>query len=245
MISSAPAMTWLLVTITPEGSTTKPEPSEWTVDRCGAALFARPGPLKGNSSKGEPGGLALACPAHPLSGLLSGSACVVEILTTAGTSVSARSAKEPGGTRVSAAGACVSAGGAWVSAVATGVATCGAGALSACGAACRSAPGRPSRAAQATGKRRRRRRHRATRLAVKARAAGGAGTEQLKSSDVFPASPRPRYRRSRPNVCLGPTPARIRWEQAGATGVPFRLQRVLAISHQHLYRRTCASPEPA
>jgi len=103
VISSASAMTWLLVTTRPDGSMMKPEPSE--VARRGAASGCCPrGMLRSrkslkNSSKGEPGGNC------GISGRCRSafSVCVVEMLTTAGNSFAARS-ENPSGPALAKAG---------------------------------------------------------------------------------------------------------------------------------------------
>ena len=93
-ISSASAMTWLLVTTMPcAASMTKPEPSDWT--------WRWPPPpsrsLKNSSKKswnGDPSGACgngtVPCPSVPLI------FCEVEMLTTASSRPSARSATEAG-----------------------------------------------------------------------------------------------------------------------------------------------------
>ena len=89
LISSASAMTWLLVTTSPEASMMKPEPSELT--RRGARS-ASPCPrrfLKNsskNSSIGEPGGRSGILP------MRASTFCEVEMLTTASITCSATSA---------------------------------------------------------------------------------------------------------------------------------------------------------
>ncbi|MGY3104639.1 hypothetical protein ACVW0I_006218 [Bradyrhizobium sp. LM6.11] len=108
LISSASAMTWLLVTTTPDVSMMKPLPSELVLR--GAGLFSPPllpppGPLRflkkssKNSSKGEPGGscgMALLPPPP-----LASTVCEVEMLTTASITFSATSAM-PSGPRAEA-----------------------------------------------------------------------------------------------------------------------------------------------
>ncbi len=90
--SLAPSMTWLLVTTMPEGSITKPEPSE--LERCGwpsPFCWRRRFRYSSNmSSSGEPGG------SFGMSTAFSSTTWVAEILTTAGVTVWARSAKESG-----------------------------------------------------------------------------------------------------------------------------------------------------
>src|SRR5215469_2050983 len=82
VICSALAITWLFVTMSPEGSVTKPEPSE--AGR-GNVEFGAPGapfsPKKSrkNSSSGEPGG---SCASGFDFGFGAALACVVEMFTT-------------------------------------------------------------------------------------------------------------------------------------------------------------------
>ena len=91
LTSSASAMTWLLVTIRPDGSMMKPEPSELT-RRGGSPPCGPFWPrwfLKNsskNSSNGEPGG---SC---GMVLLLISTVCLVETLTTASMTCSATSA---------------------------------------------------------------------------------------------------------------------------------------------------------
>ncbi len=92
-ISSAPSMTWLLVTMYPSSEITKPEPSAF--DRCGPrGASGLPKRLK-KSSKGDPSG-TIGPPSV-------GVAIVVDVvmLTTAGLTFSARSANESGAARAS------------------------------------------------------------------------------------------------------------------------------------------------
>mmetsp|Transcript_46487 Transcript_46487/g.64595 ORF Transcript_46487/g.64595 Transcript_46487/m.64595 type:complete len:228 (-) Transcript_46487:96-779(-) len=97
VISSASAITWLLVTTMPAASMMKPEPSD-----CARRGRSGRGWLRSkNSSKkslnGEPGGNC------GMSGLrLESTVCVVAMLTTAGESWAARSAKLSGGAFASA-----------------------------------------------------------------------------------------------------------------------------------------------
>ena len=92
-ISSALSITWWLVTMMPEGSTMKPEPSD--VARRGGASWRSPGSLsknfRKNSSNGEPGGNCGRSGERCRS-----TVCRVEILTTAGSAFSASSAKLSG-----------------------------------------------------------------------------------------------------------------------------------------------------
>src|SRR5271155_1080561 len=94
VICSALAITWLLVTIRPEGSMIKPEPRDATG---GANPLGPPGvpfsPRKSwkNWSSGEPG--AGACPWGASFGRPATPAWVVEMLTTTPSSRAARSAK--------------------------------------------------------------------------------------------------------------------------------------------------------
>src|SRR5438876_3353339 len=87
----------------PAGSITKPEPSEVALRGCASGRspclpFLSKKSLK-NSSNGEPGGNC-GRPGTACSRCLSGlTVCVVEILTTAGTSFSARSANPSGAGR--------------------------------------------------------------------------------------------------------------------------------------------------
>src|SRR5579885_927745 len=85
--------------MSPDGSTTKPDPRECTRGRCAEAPSSRP--PKKKSSSGEPGGSS-GVPGPFFSALFSGSAWVVEMLTTAGTSLSASSAKDSGRARACA-----------------------------------------------------------------------------------------------------------------------------------------------
>ena len=88
MISSASSMTWLLVTTKPEGSITKPEPSELTVR---GPRWLRSKKSRNMSPKGAPGGISgISAPGSP-------TVWRVEMLTTAGDRRSARSAKLDGG----------------------------------------------------------------------------------------------------------------------------------------------------
>ncbi len=89
-ISSASAITWLLVMTMPDASMTKPEPSDDT--RRG--VLPSPRRLKNsskNSSNGEPGGTCGTCACLPES-----TVCEVEMLTTASTTFSTVSATESG-----------------------------------------------------------------------------------------------------------------------------------------------------
>ncbi len=88
-IASAPSMTWLLVTITPSGSMTKPEPSEDSVR-------GAPPRYSLKRSSGEPGGNVGRPPA---------TFWLVRMFTTAGESRSERSAKPSISGRCAAAGA--------------------------------------------------------------------------------------------------------------------------------------------
>src|SRR6516164_11579761 len=100
LISSASAMTWLLVTTMPEVSMMKPEPSELVLCGCRSLLRSPPLPplrfLKKsskNSSNGEPGG---NCGTAPRPSLLASTVCEVEMLTTASITFSATSAMPSG-----------------------------------------------------------------------------------------------------------------------------------------------------
>src|ERR1700733_11218972 len=104
LISSASAMTWLLVTTRPDGSMTKPEPSELTRRGAWSGLSPPPCPrrfLKNsskNSSIGEPGGRS----GMPVT--RASTFCEVEMLTTASITCSATSAMFSG-PRAAAGGA--------------------------------------------------------------------------------------------------------------------------------------------
>ena len=96
LISSASAMTWLLVTTSPDASMMKPEPSEltrrgvWAPPPC---PFWPRRFLKNsskNSSNGEPGG---SC---GMAVVFISTVCLVEILTTASITASATSAMPSG-----------------------------------------------------------------------------------------------------------------------------------------------------
>src|SRR3954463_12152537 len=107
LISSASAMTWLLVTTMPEVSTIKPEPSELVLRGCMPPPLSPPGPPRRflkksskNSSNGEPGGNGGMAP-RPPSPPLASTVWVVEILTTASITFSATSAM-PSGPRANA-----------------------------------------------------------------------------------------------------------------------------------------------
>src|SRR6516164_6415713 len=109
LISSASAMTWLLVTTMPEVSTMKPEPSELVLCGCRSLLRSPPLPplrfLKKsskNSSNGEPGG---NCGIAPRPSPLASMVCEVEILTTASITFSATSAIASGPRANAGAGA--------------------------------------------------------------------------------------------------------------------------------------------
>ena len=106
LISSASAMTWLLVTTTPDGSTMKPEPSELVLrGAMSPPPLGPPGPLRflkkssKNSSNGEPGGNCGIAPRSPPP--LASTVCEVEMLTTASITFSATSAM-PSGPRAKA-----------------------------------------------------------------------------------------------------------------------------------------------
>ncbi len=120
VISSAPLITWLLVTMTPDGSMMKPDPSACILR--GGALGSPPPPppcsrfMKSwkNFSNGDPGGKAgMPGPGPGLgpapgpsssspSGWSAATVSVEEMLTTAGSSEAARSAKLSGAARAAA-----------------------------------------------------------------------------------------------------------------------------------------------
>ena len=90
VISSASAMTWLLVTTMPDGSMTKPEPSDSTRRSLGPSLSFRRSSKK--SCSGEPfGASSLGIPRPGWS-----TVCDEAMLTTASSSPSARSATDCG-----------------------------------------------------------------------------------------------------------------------------------------------------
>ena len=95
--SSASSTTWLLVTTRPSGSITKPEPSDCTRRCCGWLPPWRSKNSSKYSSNGEPGGNSGSGTALP-----PDTVCAVEMLTTAGVSFSARSAKLSGAERACA-----------------------------------------------------------------------------------------------------------------------------------------------
>ena len=104
LISSASAMTWLLVTTMPAASMMKPEPSELVLRGCNSPLRSPPlgAPPRRflkksskNSSNGEPGGscgIASLLPPPPLASTF----CEVEMLTTESITFSAMSAMPSG-----------------------------------------------------------------------------------------------------------------------------------------------------
>src|SRR6516162_931969 len=94
VICSALAITWLFVTMSPEGSTMNPEPKEATRDGGGLGPPGAPfSPKKSrkNSSSGAPG--PGSCASGPPLGLGDALACVVETLTTTPTNFAASCAK--------------------------------------------------------------------------------------------------------------------------------------------------------
>src|SRR6516162_10567188 len=94
VICSALAITWLFVTMSPEGSMTNPEPRDATRDSGGLGPPGAPfSPKKSrkNSSSGAPGGGN--CASGPPLGVGAALACVVDTLTTTPTSFAASWAK--------------------------------------------------------------------------------------------------------------------------------------------------------
>src|SRR5271169_2836648 len=94
VICSALAITWLFVTMSPEGSMTNPEPRDATRDSGGLGPPGAPfSPKKSrkNSSSGAPG--AGNCASGPPLGVDAALACVVDTLTTTPTSFAASWAK--------------------------------------------------------------------------------------------------------------------------------------------------------